>query len=102
MNNVIQLFDRKNIVTVVVKPERRATAAADVLESSAKLDVAIKGVSKLLDAVEIAIASIDNPQARSGLRHSVKLNRATLSNAALKFSKHVAALQDSIELAQRH
>jgi hypothetical protein len=102
MNNVIRLFDRKNAASVDSKPERSATAAANVLSSSAKLDLAIRSVSKLFDAVEIAIDSIDDPKARSGLRHSAKLNRVTLSNAVLRFSQHLATLQASVELARRH
>jgi hypothetical protein len=102
MNNVIQLFDRKNVVSVPSKSERGATAEAKVFASSARLDIAIKSVSKLFDAVEIAIDSIDDPESRSRLRRSTKMNRTTLSNAALKLSQYVGALRASIEKAGKH
>jgi hypothetical protein len=63
------------------------TAVTNILAASAELDHAIKELSKRFDAIENAIASIDNVETRSRLKQSGRLSRETLFSATLQLTQ---------------
>jgi hypothetical protein len=87
MNNVVRLFDRQNVETVLSEPERILTAVTNILAASTELDHAVKELSKRFDAIENAIASIDNVETRSRLKQSSRLSRETLFGATLQLTQ---------------
>ncbi len=94
MNNVIQLFGRKNIA-----PSRSksgvATAVTNVLVSSAQLDYAVKRLSTLFDAIEHTVDGVGDTDIRRPLKHTTKLSRDALSDALLKLSQDIQKLLEA-------
>lgn len=89
MDNVIRLFDQENVERVLPKPERVATAVTNILAANAELDHAVKELSKHFDAIENAIASIDDAQTKIRLEQSSKLSRETLLSATLQLTQMI-------------
>jgi histidinol dehydrogenase len=92
MNNSIRLFDQGNVEHGLPKPERIATAVTNILVANAELEGAVKELSKRFDAMEIAIASIDDAEARSRYKQSSKLSRETLLSAMRRLTQVIGEL----------
>jgi hypothetical protein len=87
--NVVRLFDHKNSEFVLSEPDRITTAVTNVLAASANLGDAVKELSTSFDAIDHAIASIDNAETRSRLARSIKLSQETFSKALIHLTQEI-------------
>jgi hypothetical protein len=90
MANVIRLSTRRNGDITASEPETPvATAKTSMLESGARLIDIAKELSRQFDAVENAINTIGDAEARTRLKQSTKLSRDALLEALLDLSQRI-------------
>lgn len=90
MENVIRLFARKNVETVLSEHDRRVAAAVtNILTSSSQLGDALKDISRRFDAIDTAVGTIGNSEIRTRLEQSIKLERETISKMAIELSRSI-------------
>jgi hypothetical protein len=102
MNNVVRLFARKHTEIALSEPETHILEAVmRFLTSTGQLGQAVKKLSLEFDAMEIAIDTIDDIEARNRLTQSTKQSRETLSNAMLKLAQQMGKLVNRREVTVR-
>jgi hypothetical protein len=89
MNNVVRLFDKKNFELISSDSDRIVTAVANFLAESSKLSGAVKTLAKNFDAIEYAIASIDDAETRSRLEQSAKRSQEMLLRALIQTTHEI-------------
>jgi hypothetical protein len=91
MNNVVRLF-RNKVDGVPSKPVGIATAVMNIFVANVDLARAFKELSERFDAIENAIASIDDAVTRSTLREPTRFSREALSTAVLQLTQQIGKL----------
>jgi hypothetical protein len=93
MSNVVELFAEKGVEKTPPGATASITAtAAVVLELSAQLGHTVKDLSKHFDAIDTAVAAIDNTEVRSQFEQVTRLSREALSRATLVLSQKISKL----------
>jgi hypothetical protein len=96
MNNVIELFSRKNKKSVAGPPSETDTSISTNLTSimalTGQLGGAVKDVLKHFDAIENAIDTIDDTETRNRLKRTTELSREAMLKAVLQLALQIGKL----------
>jgi hypothetical protein len=89
MNNVVRLFDQKNFEIGFSESDRITTAGTNALAASAKLADAVKELSKSFNAIEQAIASIDDAETKSRFKQPIKRSQEASLRALIQMVQEI-------------